>query len=582
MRALTLYLVLLNTIFSQQDRTTMGVPLQTHNGSDHNFSINPEQMDLINQSLQKYEYQNNRDTLLFRDPLSGGMMNLNEGGKNYISYYPDVNNNVGTVVNYFCDFRLTSDQLSGTHIEIGGFYYMDEMLTPVLAAADGIVAYAVDGQFDRWQFGDNSQNANSNVVSIIHSGGYYTTYSSLKKNSIVVMEGDTVQAGDTIGFPGSSYQLSQRPHLFFEVGNVLNDPVQHVNPWSGECGLEQSMWANQLPYMGDSSVNKRQVVQFLHTAYPIEVEPFDWNTWNYAVWENIPNLKHLNPGEYAQDILIINNLLRTDTLKNFLYLEDNLINEEEWVPGASEFWWSGNDPAPTMPWFWYGPFNQNYPHGDYTRKFYINDSLVGSNDFTVDELPNQAPIVESQFINVNLGESIEGEFTALDPDGNIFWYNLDSQPAQGSIEIYGGRERKFRYHAPDDYTGSTTISVSATDDKGLTGASTLIIISIVGELSIQNQDVAEKFTISEAFPNPFNPSTSLKFDVHKKEMVNITIYDLLGNRIKNLVNDHYPIGSHSVSWHARNDQGQKVSAGVYLYKVHAGDFQSTKKMILLK
>ena len=122
MRTLIIYLLLLNTIYSQQDRTTMGVSLQTQIGLGNTFSINSEQMDLINQGLQKYEYQSNRDTLLFMDPLSGGMMNLNEGGKNYISYYPDVNNNVGTVVNYFCDFRLTSDQLSGTHVEIGGFY----------------------------------------------------------------------------------------------------------------------------------------------------------------------------------------------------------------------------------------------------------------------------------------------------------------------------------------------------------------------------------------------------------------------------------------------------------------------------
>lgn len=104
----------------------------------------------------------------------------------------------------------------------------------------------------------------------------------------------------------------------------------------------------------------------------------------------------------------------------------------------------------------------------------------------------------------------------------------------------------------------------------------------MGELSIQNQDVAEKFTISEAFPNPFNPSTSLKFNVNKKETVKITIYDLLGNRIKNLVSDNYSIGSHSISWHARNDKGQPVSAGVYLFKVQAGEFQSIKKMVLLK
>ena len=88
--------------------------------------------------------------------------------------------------------------------------------------------------------------------------------------------------------------------------------------------------------------------------------------------------------------------------------------------------------------------------------------------------------------------------------------------------------------------------------------------------------------IYQNYPNPFNPSTSLKFDLQRREMVNITIYDLLGNRIKNLVNNHYSIGSHSISWHARNDKGQPVSAGVYIYKVQAGEFQTTKKMILLK
>ena len=126
------------------------------------------------------------------------------------------------------------------------------------------------------------------------------------------------------------------------------------------------------------------------------------------------------------------------------------------------------------------------------------------------------------------------------------------------------------------------IEVSATDDKGATGSNALITFNVMGELGADIDLNAEKFTISEAFPNPFNPSTSLNFNVNKKEMVKITIYDLLGNRIKSLVNDHYSMGSHSISWHARNDKGQPVSAGVYLYKVQAGEFQSTKKMILLK
>ena len=100
------------------------------------------------------------------------------------------------------------------------------------------------------------------MISIIHSGGYYTTYFSLKKNSILVAEGDTVQAGDTIGYPGSSHQLSQTPHLLFEVGNLTNNTVQHKNPWDGECEPGRSMWVNQLPYIGDSTLNKGKLYNF--------------------------------------------------------------------------------------------------------------------------------------------------------------------------------------------------------------------------------------------------------------------------------------------------------------------------------
>ena len=79
MRTLILCLLFSNTIFSQEDRTTMGYPLQNQNGFSSSISINPDQMELIRQGLRRYEYQNNRDTLMFIDPLSGGMMNINGG-----------------------------------------------------------------------------------------------------------------------------------------------------------------------------------------------------------------------------------------------------------------------------------------------------------------------------------------------------------------------------------------------------------------------------------------------------------------------------------------------------------------------
>ena len=195
MRTLILCLLFSNTIFSQEDRTTMGYPLQNQNGFSSSISINPDQMELIRQGLRRYEYQNNRDTLIFIDPLSGGMMNINGGGNHFISFYPDENRLGGYISNYNCDVNRSWNQNQYTASEIGGFYYMDEMVTPILAAADGVIAFADDSQFDRWQYGDDNEDATSNnIITIAHANGYSTNYLGIKKNSITVLEGDTVQA----------------------------------------------------------------------------------------------------------------------------------------------------------------------------------------------------------------------------------------------------------------------------------------------------------------------------------------------------------------------------------------------------
>ena len=90
------------------------------------------------------------------------------------------------------------------------------------------------------------------------------------------------------------------------------------------------------------------------------------------------------------------------------------------------------------------------------------------------------------------------------------------------------------------------------------------------------------FQLENAFPNPFNPSTTLNYYLPINASVRLIIYDLVGNVIKNLVNDNQKSGSKSVQWNATNNKGQPVSAGVYLYNIEAGDFRQTKKMILLK
>jgi len=90
------------------------------------------------------------------------------------------------------------------------------------------------------------------------------------------------------------------------------------------------------------------------------------------------------------------------------------------------------------------------------------------------------------------------------------------------------------------------------------------------------------FFISQNYPNPFNPTTQIKYNLPEDSFVDVTVYDVLGNVVSNLVNANQSSGYKSIRWNATNNQGEPVSAGVYLYKIQAGDFVDTKKMILLK
>jgi hypothetical protein len=91
-----------------------------------------------------------------------------------------------------------------------------------------------------------------------------------------------------------------------------------------------------------------------------------------------------------------------------------------------------------------------------------------------------------------------------------------------------------------------------------------------------------KFAIHQNHPNPFNPVTTLRYDLPEDALVNITINDMMGRQVKTLVNGSQTAGYKSIQWNATNDEGKPVSAGLYLYTIQAGDYSQTKKMVLLK
>jgi photosystem II stability/assembly factor-like uncharacterized protein len=85
------------------------------------------------------------------------------------------------------------------------------------------------------------------------------------------------------------------------------------------------------------------------------------------------------------------------------------------------------------------------------------------------------------------------------------------------------------------------------------------------------------FELQQNYPNPFNPSTKIKYSVPQSSTVIIRVYDILGNEIETLVNEKKPVGSYEINWSSEN-----LPSGIYFYRLQAGNFIETKKMLLLK
>jgi hypothetical protein len=98
----------------------------------------------------------------------------------------------------------------------------------------------------------------------------------------------------------------------------------------------------------------------------------------------------------------------------------------------------------------------------------------------------------------------------------------------------------------------------------------------------QNEGLPRVFALEQNYPNPFNPSTVIRFAIPQTISTRIVVYDLLGSEVRSLINNEYNAGNYEVVWDGKNNLGQFVSTGVYIYRIQAGTFIATKKMMLLK
>ena len=155
------------------------------------------------------------------------------------------------------------------------------------------------------------------------------------------------------------------------------------------------------------------------------------------------------------------------------------------------------------------------------------------------------------------------QFRGYSISGSTGIYRIDSL-TQGSYNVICDRL---------GYDGGTkNVSLSSANQDTVN----FYLVSVIGIKKINNS-IPATFTLSQNYPNPFNPVTTIKFDIPKSSNVKLIIYDLLGKEVIKLADDKLNPGTYNIEWNASS-----FASGVYFYKLTAGDYIQTKKLVLIK
>ncbi len=101
-------------------------------------------------------------------------------------------------------------------------------------------------------------------------------------------------------------------------------------------------------------------------------------------------------------------------------------------------------------------------------------------------------------------------------------------------------------------------------------------------LGTEDENLPTGFQLLPAYPNPFNPTTTIRYQLPIASDVKMTVYDILGREVDVLFHEYKNTGTHAVQWSGTNSFGQRVASGTYFVVLNAGNFQQVQKVLLIK
>lgn len=154
----------------------------------------------------------------------------------------------------------------------------------------------------------------------------------------------------------------------------------------------------------------------------------------------------------------------------------------------------------------------------------------------------------------------------VNPDDGINIYNQPTPPDRILNTLFVGMPPNTPYY----------FAVFAVDSGGLYSSPRTLVATLI-QADVKEKEIPTVFSLAQNYPNPFNPTTTMEFALPKSCRATLKVYDLLGKEVATLVDENLPVGVHKAQWNASD-----VASGVYFYRLQAGSFVETKKLLLLR
>jgi hypothetical protein len=231
----------------------------------------------------------------------------------------------------------------------------------------------------------------------------------------------------------------------------------------------------------------------------------------------------------------------------------------------------------------YWPITDSMPWV-YVWNYMINDSVGGDSN----GIPDPGETVELIVYLENGGDlsanSVETILQSSDPDIII----LDSLASFGNIpagDSANNASDPYSFTVVPDITDTLadfSLFIWANDSTYQTVAYFTVILGPPLGIAEGEHQLPYTYALFQNYPNPMRNNTTIRYQLPKKEKVSLKIYDVVGRLVKTLINELKEPGYYTIHWHGKDDRERKASAGVYFYRIQAGTYTNTKKMVLFK